>query len=148
MHSIRTTIDIAAPITTVWTVLTDLGAYADWNPFITAAEGTVSEGNELSIELTPEGSRSTRMRPAVTVAEAPHTFEWIGSVGTTGIFDGRHRFELEETTTGTKLTHSEVFTGVLAGVVLRFIRARTEAGFVAMNQALKIRAEAHADRLV
>lgn len=147
MHTIHTTVDIAAPVTTVWNVLTDLDAYADWNPFITSAQGAVSEGTSLSIELTPQGSRSTRMRPTVTVADAPRTFEWIGSVGTTGIFDGRHRFDLEETPNGTRLIQSEDFTGVLAGVVLRFIRARTEAGFVAMNEALRAKAEVTADRL-
>jgi hypothetical protein len=147
MHTIHTTIDIAAPPAVVWEVLTDLDAYSEWNPFITNAQGIARESEELSIELTPPGGRTTRMKPIVTVADERHTFEWLGSVGMAGIFDGRHRFELEPTEAGTRLIQAEAFTGILARMVLRLIRARTESGFVDMNEALGSRSEQLADRL-
>ena len=39
--------DIAASPETVWSILTDLEAYADWNPFITQASGEVTVGTRL-----------------------------------------------------------------------------------------------------
>jgi uncharacterized protein YndB with AHSA1/START domain len=42
---LRTFVDIDATPERVWQVLTDLPAYAEWNPFITRAEGTFAEGS-------------------------------------------------------------------------------------------------------
>ena len=39
MRLIETTIDIQAPTTRVWSILTAFSSYAAWNPFIIAAEG-------------------------------------------------------------------------------------------------------------
>ena len=60
-----------------------------------------------------------------------------------GAFKGRHYFILEELGNDrTRFLHGEHFSGLLSGLVLRFIGKDTEAGFKQMNQALKERAEA------
>jgi hypothetical protein len=138
---LHTSVDIDAAPEAVWATLTDFARYPDWNPFLTRAEGELVEGARLRVRLTPPGGRGMTMTPRLTVVRPARTFEWLGHVGIPGIFDGRHRFELVKTATGTMLIQRETFTGVLARLVLRAIGRRTLAGFVAMNDALKARVE-------
>jgi hypothetical protein len=59
-----------------------------------------------------------------------------------GIFDGHHSFELEEVGNGqVKLIHSEKFSGILSGFLLKKIGADTRNNFVKFNEALKNRVE-------
>ena len=81
-------------------------------------------------------------RPQVTVVETDRVFEWLGRLGLPGVFDGRHRFELESTPTGTRLTQTEAFSGVLVRFMRRSLDSKTMQGFEAMNSALRDRAEA------
>lgn len=82
--------------------------------------------------------------PKVTIVEDQRVFEWLGKLGLPGIFDGRHRFELEPTSTGTRFTQTEAFKGLLVRFMRRSLDTQTMEGFEAMNSALKARAEAHA----
>ena len=138
-HDIRTEIDIEAPPEMVWPHLIGLAEYADWNPFITAAEGSAKEGQRLSLRMEPPGGRAMTFRPRVTaVAQAAH-LEWLGHLGVPGLFDGRHRFELTATPVGTHLVQRETFGGVLVRPLRRWLDTGTRAGFEAMNAALRRR---------
>ena len=68
---------------------------------------------------------------------------WKGQLLFPGVFDGEHYFQLSERAQGgVRLTHGEVFSGVLVPIFFRgALRRGTELGFQAMNQALKQRAE-------
>lgn len=141
-HTLRTEVEIAAPIEVVWETLTNLAAYPQWNPFIVSADGQADVGKRLTNRMEPPGGKAMTFKPTVTVVEAPVAFEWLGRLGLPGIFDGRHRFDLAPTENGgTRVTQSEDFDGIL----VRFIRAsldtKTVAGFEAMNAALKARVE-------
>lgn len=141
MRGLERSIEIQAGPEAVWGVLTDLDGYEVWNPFITKASGTVMLGESIEVTIGGDGSRKTTFRPTVTAADEMKRFEWLGRVGFKGVFDGRHRFELETRNGGTMLTQSEEFTGVLAPLLLPFLRKSTEAGFEAMNAAIKVEAE-------
>ena len=142
-HELHTEIEIDAPAQTVWTVLTDLDQYSEWNPFIVEASGDVEVGKRLVNRLRPPGGRAMTIKPAVTAVETAKTFEWLGHLGFPGVFDGRHRFDLEATPSGgTKLVQSEQFNGVLVRVMRKMLDNQTRDGFEAMNSALKARAEA------
>lgn len=141
-HRLHTAIEIDAPPAEVWAVLTDLYAYADWNPFIVSAAGTVAVGERLVNRLSPPGGRAMTFKPTVTDVVEHQTFEWLGRLLAPGVFDGRHRFELVPTESGgTRLTHTEHFRGVLVRFMRSSLDAQTLAGFEAMNEALKVRAE-------
>ncbi len=140
-HELRTTIDIDAPPQVVWSVLTDLARYPEWNPFVISAEGSVSVGERLTNRLRPPGGRTMMIRPTVTQVDDCRTFEWLGHLGVSGIFDGRHRFELEATESGTRFTQSEEFDGVLVRFVRGALDGKTANAFGEMNSALKARAE-------
>lgn len=142
-HDLHTEIDIDAPPDTVWDILTDLAHFSDWNPFIVSSEGNIEVGARLTNRLEPPGGKAITFRPTVTAVEPNEVFEWLGRLGLPGIFDGRHRFELEPTMSGgTHLVHSEQITGLLVPFLRKSLDNQTLAGFVAMNTALKARAEA------
>jgi hypothetical protein len=138
-HDIRTEIDIEASPEEVWPHLVGLSAYAEWNPFITEASGTVEEGQRLSLRLQPPGGRALTLHPRVTTATTGIALEWLGHLGVPGLFDGRHRFELVATGSGTHLIQREEFRGLLVRPLRRSLDGSTRNGFEAMNVALRRR---------
>ena len=144
-HELHTQVDIEATPETVWKVLTDLDHYSEWNPFIVEASGEVAVGKKLTNRMQPPGGKAMTIKPAVTAVEPAETFEWLGHLGTRGVFDGRHRFELQATPSGgTRVMHSEQFDGVLVRIMRKWLDTQTKSGFEVMNAALKTRAEAAA----
>jgi hypothetical protein len=107
------------------------------------ATGDVAIGAKLNNRLQPPGGKAMTFKPEVTAVEAERTFEWLGRLILPGVFDGRHRFELEATPNGgTHLFHAEHFTGVLVRLMRKSLDTQTVQGFELMNTALKTRAEA------
>ena len=140
-HRIRTEVEIEAPPAEVWRHLVDLDAYPHWNPFIPSASGTPEVGRRLSLRLQPPGGRAVPIRPTVTAVTTASVFEWLGHLVFPGLFDGRHRFELFPTPAGTRLVQSESFSGLLVRPLRRWLDGGTRAGFEAMNDALRRRAQ-------
>ena len=143
-HQISSSIEIAAEPQAVWEHLTDLSSFSEWNPFIPSAEGDLAVGEQLSLSMQSPGSRAMTIRPKITEIAPTQTFEWLGHLGFPGVFDGRHRFELHATATGTTLVQSEKFSGILVRVFRRMLDSGTVDGFEVMNQALKTRVESAA----
>ncbi len=140
MHRIAVTTEIAAPVETVWAELTNTAAFPEWNPFIQELTGELALGGRLRVRIAPPGGKAMTFRPTVVVLEPGRRLEWLGRLLLPGIFDGRHRFTLEETETGTRLTQEETFTGVLVPLLAKTL-TKTEDGFREMNEAMKNRAE-------
>ena len=141
-HRLDSEIHIAAPPAIVWEILTDLDAYEDWNPHILGSSGTVAVGERLTNRMHRGGGKTTTFRPTVTEVEPERVFEWLGRLGIPGIFDGRHRFELHPTETGTRFVQQEFFSGILVRPLRKSLDTGTLGGFEAVNQAIKERAEA------
>ena len=143
-HTIETTIQIGAPPSRVWQVLTDFRAMSDWNPFIRSISGPLKEGARLSIQIAPPGKSGMRFRPKVLVVKPDQELRWLGSLLIPGLFNGEHSFVLQpEGTDGTRFLHAEKFSGLLVGpFVRRGMLDATRQGFEDMNIALKERAEA------
>ncbi len=141
-HELRTEITIDAPPETVWEMVTDLDQYAEWNPFIVSAAGEVAVGERLTNRMAPPEGKAMTFKPTVTEVDTGQTFEWLGRLGMPGVFDGRHRFDLSPTPDGgTRLVHSEKFSGVLVRFMRKSLDTQTRQGFEVMNTALKTRAE-------
>lgn len=137
MANISSTVDIDADRETVWQVLTDGTGHADWDPHIESIEGTIAPGRRLTVKFRD----SMTFRPTVQAVEAGRSLEWLGRLIIPGLFDGRHHWELESTETGTRVTQSEQFTGILVPFMGKLIRD-TEQQFAASNAALAAQAEA------
>jgi hypothetical protein len=146
MRSISVVTEIAAPIKTVWAEVSAVSKYAEWNPFITAFTGDLVPGNRVEVRIAPPGGRPMTFRPTITAVTEGRDLEWLGRLVMPGVFDGRHSFRLEATDDGrTRLTQAEEFSGVLVPFVGKILE-RTRAGFEAMNESVRVRAEASAAR--
>ena len=140
MTYLRTEIEIDAPRNQVWQVLTSFEEYPSWNPFLVQILGELQLAQELEITVMNK-SKKTSFRSVLIKVQDQESFEWQGSA-LMGAFKGRHYFILEDLGNDqTRLIHGEHFSGLLSGLVLKFIGKDTEAGFKHMNEALKERAE-------
>lgn len=130
---IETEVTIQARQRDCFAVLMDFQSFAHWNPFIQRIQGTPSVGSTLRVRI----ERWMWLSPTVTAHEPDRLFEWKGSLGIPGLFDGRHRFEFVPTASGaTHFIHSEEFTGALVPLFKPFLGS-TATGFAALNQALR-----------
>jgi hypothetical protein len=142
MRVVEASVDIAASPERVWEVLTDLDSFAAWNPFMTKASGHLVVGSPLSITIEPPGGRSMSFRPKVLEVEPNRRLRWLGRPILPGLFDGEHSFVVEpQGANRSRFTQSERFSGIFTWFSNRLFQ-RTEAGFRAMNAALKERCEA------
>ena len=146
MHQIVTQIDIAASPERVWSILMDFSAYPQWNPFIRSLSGVAKPGEKLRATIQPEERRAMTFRPRVLKAANQQELRWLGHLGFPGLFDGEHYFQLTTLSNGyMRFTQGERFSGILVGMFVASMEAATKAGFNAMNQALKNRAEANGE---
>ena len=144
---LHTEIEIAASPETVWQVLTEVSAYPEWNPFIRSLTGNLSGGEKLSVFLQPEGGSGMRFKPTVLSCIKNRELTWLGRLWVKGLFDGEHRFEIEDRGNGTVLfRQSERFTGLLVSLLKKSLQTGTKNGFEAMNRKLKERAESFSAR--
>jgi hypothetical protein len=138
MKTMSATIQIDAPPTAVWAVLTDLGRYPEWNPLFPAASGEVAVGSRIVLRTVhPANGRMMTVKPKVTVADPGAELRWTSSLPV--IISGEHSFVLTPAEGGTRLVQTETVSGLLAAAQSA---ARTETSFQALNQALKDRVEA------
>ena len=139
---IKTQITIQASANTVWNILMDFNSYPEWNPFIKKLEGNPSAGERLNVFIQPANSKGMTFTPKVLVAEPNKHFEWVGNLLFKGIFDGRHAFIIrEESNKECTLFHEEYFSGILSFI---YNTDNAKAGFEAMNEMVKLRAEKEA----
>ncbi len=135
-------IEINAPADTVWAILTDLGQFAAWNPFMPEAEGEIREGARLKVRIAPPGGKAMTFKPTVTRVEPEREFRWLGHLLLPGLFDGEHIYEIAPLAEGgVRFVQWEEFRGVLAPLLWKSIETNTRQGFEAMKAALKKRAE-------
>jgi hypothetical protein len=142
MKTIEAVTEINAPVQAVWAELSAVSTYPEWNPFVTTFEGELVVGNRVEVRIAPPGGRAMTFRPTITAVEERRRLEWLGRLLVPGVFDGRHSFQLEDLGQGrTRLTQTETFSGALVSLTGKTLE-RTREGFEAMNQAVRLRAEA------
>lgn len=142
MQELTTNIDINATPDKVWRVLTDINQWKDWNPIVNQATGKASAQGKLDIVMRgKDGKNGPRYSPVVTDFEEPSCFRWRAKMITGFLFTNDKVFELEETSTGTRVTHKEVFSGLLAPLFCGNIEKGVTPMLNSMNEALKKVAE-------
>jgi hypothetical protein len=139
---VRTEIEIQAPPDRVWKILMDFERYPEWNPYIHEIQGDPVKGAKLRVRLGSAGRNDMTFRPVVTKMQPEKTFRWLGHVLLPGLMDGEHNFQIEAIgENATRFIHSENYRGLLVWIYGRLEPDYGESNFVAMNEALKKRAE-------
>ncbi|MEQ1827582.1 MAG: SRPBCC domain-containing protein [Pirellula sp.] len=92
-------IDIAAPATTLWALLTDAGQFAAWNSTILELTGTIATGGRIALRSKLAPDRTFKLR--VKTFDPPNRLSWGDAMGTrtymlTPMADGRTRFSMTE----------------------------------------------------
>jgi hypothetical protein len=143
IFSVVATCDIAAPAECVWEALTDVARWSDWSHWLAWDSGTPALGERLQLRLTPPDGGGYAFAPEVIVLDAPRHFAWIGRTGAPGVFDGEHHFVLTPIDQGTRLENRERYSGILSPLMRHLPMMKgAKAGFDAMNEELRARAEA------
>lgn len=138
MKTIRTETVVDAPPAAVWATLTDLDAYEEWNPHLTSASGDLREGETVTITVD-QGGLTRTFRPTVTTVVPGRRLQWVGRVGPSWLFEGRHTFELEPLDgERTVLVNREERSGLLVRLVAL---PRDEEAYESMNWALAERVD-------
>jgi hypothetical protein len=141
-RTIRSAIEIRAPLDAVWRILTDFAAYPDWNPHIRQVRGVPKVGGRITIRSSPPGGRTIVMRPMVVSWTPPTEFRWRGTFLSRFLFSGEHGFKLEPLADSRVRFHQdETFSGLLVPLYARLRMSHTRDGFAKVNEALRDRAE-------
>jgi hypothetical protein len=142
MREITTEIDIKARPSHVWEILTDFDAYPAWNPFINRIIGEPRVGSHLDVTMTHPGGKPAHFTPKVVVVRANRELRWKGKLFVGGLFDGEHIFTIAPAGgSSVHFVQRERFRGILVPFLRKMLETKTRKGFVAMNKALKTRAE-------
>jgi len=144
---------IDAPLSLVWTVMTDLAGYGGWNPFIigvTAPPGRPPRlGDAIALRVRFAGGRTVTSRELITRYDQPSTedgaeravlaYEFRGPLHATGMVRAVRVQTLTQSPGGpTEYRTEEVFRGVLAFAIPL---AGVRDGFDRHARALKEYAE-------
>jgi hypothetical protein len=142
-YEIKTEIEIEAPPSRVWEVLSDFSRYPDWNPFILAVKGVVQQGAKIDYRFEfPRGIRIWTPAEILTF-EPGKELRWAAHFLSPKLFNGDHHFVIEPVNgTRSRFHHGEIFTGLLLPVILPLLRKDGPQIYQALNVALKQRVEA------
>ena len=94
--------DVAAPTDVVYRVLTDLGAYTTWNPWVVHAAGATDVGGDITVHAKL-GERTMRVAHRVLVAAPGERFAWCDRGWFTAFASGRRVRWIEPTAEGARL---------------------------------------------
>jgi hypothetical protein len=143
LQEITTEIEISAPPSKVWSILTDINSWQEWSPIIKESHGTASVGSELTITMMgkEQGKDGPKYNPIITELEEPNYLRWRAHMLTGFIFTNYKVLELEESNSGTRLIHKEMFKGLLAPIFCGQMEKDVPPMLNSMNQALKVLAE-------
>jgi hypothetical protein len=133
---------VQAPAKVIWAVIGDLSTWKDWNPLYPSAEGTLGFGAPLTLTLALPGRKPRVIRPIVESWTPDELIHWRLKI-LNGLIKSVRYIEIEKLTeTGCIFSNGEIFEGFVAGPIIGSMRRTIRAGFGAMGEAVKQRAEA------
>lgn len=140
MIELVTHIDIEASAERVWALLTDFGAYKDWNPLLTRAKARPAQvGVRVPMWVAaPFGPPLPMSMQLLTVAQNRELM-WVGKAPL--LLRGEHWFRIEPREGGVRLHHGERFSGLLPSLLGQRFIALLKPSYEALNLAIKARAE-------
>ena len=140
---IEHTLTIAAPAKVVWSVVTDLDRYPEWNPFVVACRSTLAPGAPIvmRVHVLPYWAQPQRER-IFEHQPGRHLRYGVPPLPLGALASSRSHTVEETAPAETRYVSRFELTGWLVPVVALLLGARLRHGFDAMSAALARRAEA------
>ncbi len=139
---LRSEIEIRAPLTLVWDVLTNLRAYGEWNSFIVEAEGEMRQDSVIVTTLNFPGHSERKYRRRVVKLEPTVELRWSWTAMMRVFAYSEQFFQLRTVADDrVRLAVGENLTGLLMPRTQRDL-SQISQGLTLMCQAIKRRAEA------
>jgi hypothetical protein len=140
---ITETLAVAAPAATVWSVVTDLARYPEWNPFVVACRSTLEPGTPIDMRVRVLPFVAQRQRETIFEHVPGRLLRYGLSPMPLGVLASSRSHTVESVTPERARYVSDFrLDGWLAPVVQALLGRRLAAGFAAMSAAIKTRAEA------
>jgi hypothetical protein len=138
MKSFQSAIEIAAPASQIWSLLTDAAGYPTWNSIVEKIDGRIAPGEKVKVFTKAVPGRAFPV--TVTEFEPTARMIWTGGMPL-GLFTGARTYTLEPKSNGrTLFSMSEVFSGLLAPMIAKSI-PNLQPAFDTFAADLKRRAE-------
>jgi hypothetical protein len=138
MRSYESEAMIQANPEAIWAVLTDAGAYADWDSGVERIEGTIAPGETIKVHSEANPGRAFPVK--VTEFSPGRRMVWSGGMPL-GLFKGVRTFELSPGPDGATRFHMrEEYTGPLLPLIWRSM-PDLGPSFEQFVRGLKARAE-------
>lgn len=128
---------IDAPPETVWGLLTDADSYDAWNDAVVSIEGSIEMGRTIKLVSVVNPDRTFKLK--VAEMDSPHHMVWSDGMPF-GLFKGERTYTLAPVRGGTDFTMTEVFSGLMSGLIVKSIPDMTES-FNQFAEGLKTAAE-------
>jgi uncharacterized protein YndB with AHSA1/START domain len=107
-------IDIAAPASRIWSLLTNAGEFPRWNSTVKSIDGRIAEGERIQVKVPIAGDRVFKL--AVRNVVPDQTMTW--SDGMAPMFKGVRTFTLTPKANGTtEFRMIEVFKGIMLPMI-------------------------------
>ena len=139
MKAFESSIAIAAPPETVWSVLVDTARWPSFDPFCDKIEGSVALGGTIKAFTKLAPGRAFPVK--VTILDKPSRMVWSGGMPL-GLFLGVRTYNIvADASGGSRFSMREEFTGPMLALIGKSLPDMTEP-FAAFSKGLKATAEA------
>lgn len=109
----------------IWDLLTDAGAYPQWNPAVLGIEGSIED--RARIKLTSIVNPDRQFKLNVTDMRPPNHMVWWDGMPL-GLFKGVRTFDVTPQGDGsTEFKMEEVYSGLMAPMITKSIPDQTDA---------------------
>ncbi len=132
---------VEAPAETVWRVIVDFDAYPEWNPFVVGCSSTLVPGEPIDMRVALLGP-TLPQRETIFEHEPGRRMVYGLAPNFTGALASNRTHEVEPLGPESceYRSHFEL-SGWLSPVVRVLLGARLRAGFTAMSEGIRVRAE-------
>lgn len=123
----------------VWSLLVNVGDWPRWNTTVTDVQGTVAEGNKVTVRVKLAPGQAFPVK--VATLDAPRKMVWRGGMPIGALFKGERTYTLTPKGSGeVEFSMEELFDGLLAGLITKSI-PDLQPAFDEFARCLKTEAE-------
>ena len=142
MFEINHEIEIKAPASAVWAVITDFDSYPQWNPFVVAAKSSLKPGDPIDMKVKLLGPVQRQVEIILDVRQGKG-FSYCMKPFPLGALSSRRSHEIIELGDGRCQYKSHFhLEGWMMPLIRGMMRGALERGFGGMSVAIRERAQA------